>query len=62
MMILANGKSKTRMKIHPDLQEKIMSNGLEYWLMELNELIEVNPRYKNAAPLLKQVKKKLNQN
>ena len=41
MMILANGKSKTRMKIHPDLQEKIMSNGLEYWLMELNELIEV---------------------
>mgnify|MGYP003851840325 FL=1 len=26
----------------------------------LNELIEVNPRYKNAAPLLKKVKEKLN--
>ncbi|MEN8116966.1 MAG: phospholipid carrier-dependent glycosyltransferase [Bacteroidota bacterium] len=27
----------------------------------LNELIEVNPRYRNAAPLLKKVKEKLNQ-
>jgi uncharacterized membrane protein YfbV (UPF0208 family) len=26
----------------------------------LNELIEVNPRYKNAAALLKKVKEKLN--
>jgi hypothetical protein len=54
--------------IHPQyepfylLEAKKLYNQEKYKasLEVLNELIEVNPRYKNAAPLLKQVKAKLN--
>ena len=41
--------------------QKLYNQGnYEASLVALNELIKVNPRYRNAAPLLKQVKEKLN--
>jgi tetratricopeptide (TPR) repeat protein len=55
-------------KIHPyyepfyllEAQNLYNQGKYEASLAALDELIKVNPRYKNAAPLLKQVKEKLN--
>jgi hypothetical protein len=54
--------------IHPDYEPFYLLEAQKYFDQEkysesmvvLNKLIDVNPRYRNAAPLLKKVKEKLN--
>jgi len=56
--------------IHPMYEPFFLLEAQKYYnqknyeqaLTTLNELIKVNPRYRNAAPLLKQVKEKLKNN